>query len=71
MRREERVTVQGPVKEQQPYGMSHGGAAGAVQGPNPPPSPPEGPYAIAWLCCRRSFVWCALRCSCALLLCVL
>ena len=26
MRREERVTVQGPVKEQQPDGMSHGGA---------------------------------------------
>ena len=25
MRREERVTVQGPVKEQQPDGMSHGG----------------------------------------------
>ena len=26
MRREERVTVQGPVKKQQPDGMSHGGA---------------------------------------------
>ena len=25
MRREERVTVQGPVKEQQPDGMSHSG----------------------------------------------
>ena len=25
MRREERVTVQGPVKKQQPDGMSHGG----------------------------------------------
>ena len=25
MRREERVTVQGPIKEQQPDGMSHGG----------------------------------------------
>ena len=25
MRRDERVTVQGPVKEQQPDGMSHGG----------------------------------------------
>ena len=25
MRREERVTVQGPVKEQQPDGMSHRG----------------------------------------------
>ena len=33
MRREERVTVQGPVKEQQPDGMSHrgGGRAGAVR----------------------------------------
>ena len=28
MRREERVTVQGPVKEQQPDGMSHRGKAG-------------------------------------------
>ena len=28
MRREERVTVQGPVKEQQPDGMSHRGQAG-------------------------------------------
>ena len=26
MRREERVTVQGPVKEQQPDGMSHRGS---------------------------------------------
>ena len=29
MRREERVTVQGPVKEQQPDGMSHRGGKGA------------------------------------------
>ena len=29
MRRDERVTVQGPVKEQQPDGMSHGGGGGA------------------------------------------
>ena len=29
MRREERVTVQGPVKKQQPDGMSHGGELGA------------------------------------------
>ena len=29
MRREERVAVQGPVKEQQPNGMSHGGGGGA------------------------------------------
>ena len=28
MRREERVTVQGPVKKQQPDGMSHRGAGG-------------------------------------------
>ena len=28
MRRDERVTVQGPVKEQQPDGMSHGGGGG-------------------------------------------
>ena len=35
MRREERVTVQGPVKEQQPDGMSHGGVADS-----PPPSDP-------------------------------
>ena len=28
MRREERVTVQGPVKEQQPDGLSHGGGGG-------------------------------------------
>ena len=31
MRREERVTVQGPVKEQQPDGMSHRGADGNRQ----------------------------------------
>ena len=28
MRRDERVTVQGPVKEPQPDGMSHGGGGG-------------------------------------------
>ena len=34
MRREERVTVQGPVKEQQPDGMSHrGGGGGQVLTP--------------------------------------
>ena len=32
MRREERVTVQGPVKEQQPDGMSHRGRGGAIEG---------------------------------------
>ena len=36
MRREERVTVQGPVKEQQPDGMSHRGA------PPPPMHPCQG-----------------------------
>ena len=30
MRREERVTVQGPVKEQQPDGMSHKGGGGCL-----------------------------------------
>ena len=40
MRREERVTVQGPVKEQQPDGMSHRGGGGLVRAlfPDPPPS---------------------------------
>ena len=32
MRREERVTVPAPVKEQQPDGMSHGGSERACQG---------------------------------------
>ena len=31
MRRDERVTVQGPVKEQQPDGMSHGGGGAEVR----------------------------------------
>ena len=31
MRREERVTVQGPIKEQQPDGMPHRGQLGLVQ----------------------------------------
>ena len=31
MRREERVTVQGPVKEQQPDGMSHRGGGGGME----------------------------------------
>ena len=33
MRREERVTVQGPVKRQQPDGMSHGGGVGGSEAP--------------------------------------
>ena len=37
MRREERVTVQGPVKEQQPDGMSHrGGRSRCGDDPLPP-----------------------------------
>ena len=36
MRREERVTVQGPVQEQQPDGMSHRGGKWASV-PSPPP----------------------------------
>ena len=38
MRREERVTVQGPVKKQQPDGMSHRGVSEPV--PQSPPPPP-------------------------------
>ena len=34
MRRDERVTVQGPVKKQRPDGMSHGGGGGG-QRPRP------------------------------------
>ena len=44
MRREERVTVQGLVKEQQPDGMSHGGGGGGgwdPPTPNPRPDPPR------------------------------
>ena len=40
MRSEEWVTVQGPVKEQQPDGMSHGGWPGGSIAP-PPPLPPS------------------------------
>ena len=39
MRREKRVTVQGPVKKQQPDGMSHGGIH-CHQPPEAPPPPP-------------------------------
>ena len=41
MRREERVTVQGPVKEQQPDGMSH--RERGVPPTAPPPPPPLDP----------------------------
>ena len=37
MRREERVTVQGPVKEQQPDGMSHSGWTPPPRPTRPPP----------------------------------
>ena len=36
MRREERVTVQGPVKKQQPDGMSHGGVTVQRKAPGTP-----------------------------------
>ena len=36
MRREEQVTVQGPVKEQQLDGMSHMGGGGVATPPPPP-----------------------------------
>ena len=39
MRREERATVQGPGKEQQPDGMSH---RGRKRGPSDPTAPGEG-----------------------------
>ena len=48
MRREERVSVQGPVKEQQPHGMSHGGAP-------PPPGPPAYCPAALFLTASASF----------------
>ena len=50
MRREERVTVQGPVKEQQPDGMSHRGAPSPLQGAQPMPShcPPNGKRQLQW-----------------------
>ena len=54
MQREDRVTVQGPVKRQQPDGMSDGGGGGGLRcacawrgrsggRPPPPPRPPRGP----------------------------
>ena len=39
MRREERVTVQGPVKEQQPDGMSHRGRGGLTSSLSDAPQP--------------------------------
>ena len=52
MRREDRVTVQGPVKEQQPDGMSHRRGVGGWVGHNPrkatiaPPPPKPLVYII-------------------------
>ena len=50
MRREERVTVQGPVKEQQPDGMSHRGEGSHkpyvyMAQPDTPPPPHRAPPA--------------------------
>ena len=42
MRRDEWVTVQGPVKKQQPDGMSHRGAGGGGD-------PPDTHHIHAWL----------------------
>ena len=41
MRREERATVQGPVKEQQPDGMSHGGGGGRKRHTMPHSAQPQ------------------------------
>ena len=46
MRREERVTVQGPVKEQQPDGMSHTGVAKGAPTTPPPPRPARRPFSV-------------------------
>ena len=54
MRREERLTVQGPVKEQQPDGMSHRGGGGGgctylhhrLTRRAYPPSPPSPPSSV-------------------------
>ena len=43
MRREEWVTVRGPVKKQQPDGMSHGGAGRGGWTPPQPPPPKDRP----------------------------
>ena len=54
MRREERVTVQGPVKEQQPDGMSHRGTT-----PPPPPLYPPLPPTLSSIsvCHPRCCLW--------------
>ena len=48
MRREERVTVQGPVKEQQPNGMSHRGGGSSQRAVlTPPPPSVESPPTLS------------------------
>ena len=46
MRREERVTVQGPVKEHQPDGMSHGGSGKGAHTSGPFLAVLERPYTV-------------------------
>ena len=54
---EERVTVQGPVKKQQPDGMSHGGGGGGWLGPQTnPPSQKHWPDPEHWSCAVLEFV---------------
>ena len=53
MRREERVTVQGPIKKQQPDGMSHRGALGPpaplkCNSVYPPPALKAPPPPLPW-----------------------
>ena len=61
MRREERVTVQGSVKKQQPDGMSHGGGGAASflrtcvpSLPTPPPPRPGGRRTVGQGSCQGS-----------------
>ena len=57
MRRDDRVTVQGPVKRQQPDGMSHQDHVdqAIAEGQTPPPSPrgPRGSEAERTVCAPR------------------
>ena len=55
MRREERVTVQGPVKEQQPNGMSHRGSARGVPLVTRTPPPPSGSSTLCSTACAPSW----------------
>ena len=64
MRRDERVTVQGPVKEQQPDGMSHRGGGPARSPPPPPavgkhvPAAPPNPLPAAFVTTKNAFRRC-------------